>query len=238
MFQRPTPWEEGFRKLLEFIDERGTSRVPQSYSTGGFRLGTWVTLQRKAYFGGTLDADQVKRLGALPQWSWNPRDDAWEEGFRRPAEYTRQHGQAQMPQTYTEADGYRPGSWVTTQRTARDKGTLSAERIKSLEALPGWSWDPGAEAWEEHFRGFSISSPSTARPASRRPAWWAVSALAAGSRSSAATMRRGNSPKTASAAWRSFPNGGGARGTPRLTIRTAATDPGLPATRPRPASNL
>jgi hypothetical protein len=148
---RTDSWQEGFGKLLEFVDERGTSRVPQSYSTGGFRLGTWVTLQRKAYFDRTLNADQVKRLEALPQWSWNPRDDAWEEGFRRLAEYTRQHGKARMPQTYTEADGYRLGSWVTTQRTAHDKGTLSAERIKRLEALPGWSWDPGAEVWEEHY---------------------------------------------------------------------------------------
>jgi superfamily II DNA or RNA helicase len=144
-------WEEGFRKLLEFVDVRGTSRVPQSYSTGGFRLGIWVTLQRKAYFGGTLNDDQVKRLGALPQWSWNPREDAWEEGFRRLAEYTRQHGQAQMPQTYTEADGYKLGSWVTWQRTNRDKGVLSEDRIKRLEALPGWSSDPGADAWEEHY---------------------------------------------------------------------------------------
>ena len=136
-------WEEGFGKLLEFVDEHGTSRVPQSYSTGGIRLGTWVTLQRKAYFGGTLTADQVKRLGALTQWSWNPREDAWDNAFRRLAKYTRRHGQAQMTSTYAETDGYLLGSWVRNQRSAREKGTLTVEQIKRLESLPGWSWKPG-----------------------------------------------------------------------------------------------
>lgn len=78
-------------------------------------------------------------------------DAKWEEGFRRLSEYAFKHGQAQMPQNYTEADRYRLGSWVTTQRTAYDRGTLSAERQRRLEELPGWSWDPGADAWEEHY---------------------------------------------------------------------------------------
>ncbi len=93
-------WENRLRgrkvsaKLLEFVDAHKHRRVPQLYSAGRFRLGTWVTLQRKAYFGGTLTPDQVERLAALQQRSWNAREDAWDKAFEPVAKYTRRHGQA------------------------------------------------------------------------------------------------------------------------------------------------
>ena len=34
--------------------------------------------------------------------------------------------------------------WVNTQRQAKQKGTLSSERIERCERLPGWSWGKGA----------------------------------------------------------------------------------------------
>ena len=145
-------WEEGFQKLLEFVADKGTSRVPQSYSTEGFRLGSWVNTQRQAHADATLDPTMAKRLEALPRWSWNPRDDAWDEGLQRLAEYMRKHPESPTPtQAYKEPDGYKLGSWVVVQRTAYDKGTLSEERQRRLESLTGWSWDPLADAWDGNY---------------------------------------------------------------------------------------
>ncbi|AQT81508.1 helicase [Mycolicibacterium litorale] len=145
-------WEDSFRKLLEFVDEYGTSRVPQSYSKDGFRLGSWVNTQRQAYVKATLDPALIRRLESLDQWSWNPRDDAWEEGFRRLTDYIQNHPECPLPQqSYIEPDAYKLGSWVVVQRTAYDKATLSEERQRRLESLPGWSWDPLADAWEERY---------------------------------------------------------------------------------------
>ena len=44
------------------------------------------------------------------------------------------------------------GRWVTQQRDLFGQGRLNRERVALLEALPGWSWDPSADDWEEGFR--------------------------------------------------------------------------------------
>lgn len=37
-------------------------------------------------------------------------------------------------------------TWCQAQRAKYKKGQLSEERVKSLEATPGWSWDGGGMA--------------------------------------------------------------------------------------------
>ena len=58
---------------------------------------------------GTLDADRQHRLQDLPGWTWDPRADQWEEGFRRLLDYVERHGDARVPRSYT-VDGYKLGA--------------------------------------------------------------------------------------------------------------------------------
>ena len=53
-------WEEGFSRLLHYVERHGDARVPRSYTVDGYRLGTWVTVQRRDYSNGTLDADRKR----------------------------------------------------------------------------------------------------------------------------------------------------------------------------------
>jgi hypothetical protein len=100
----------------------------------GYKLGAWVTAQRQARV--TMRPDRKERLDALPQWSWSPSSDAWEEAFVYLKEFGESYGHTRIPCRYKTADGFALGRWVRTQRKAVN---LSLEQRNRLEALPKWN---------------------------------------------------------------------------------------------------
>ena len=161
-----TSWEYGFGKLQRFLEENGTAWVPAEYAdpTDGFRLGGWATRRRVAYRENGLSHERIAVLEALPGWTWDPYAAEFEEGLEALNRYVETHGTARVPQGYEErddptaihgvgrsprTDGFQLGKWANKRRGEYRKGTLGPERIALLEALPGWSWKPRTEAFEE-----------------------------------------------------------------------------------------
>ncbi|WP_186244061.1 DEAD/DEAH box helicase [Mycobacterium simulans] len=145
-------WEEGFSQLLKYVELNGDARVPKSCVIGGYKLGSWIKQQRRAFSKGLLDPDRELRLKALPGWTWDAYADQWESRFRLLLDYVEHYGDAVVPTSYRSDDGYQLGKWVAVQRNFHSDRTLEADREVRLENLPGWSWSGRDAMWEQGFR--------------------------------------------------------------------------------------
>ncbi len=97
-----------------------------------------------------MSPEHKARLEALPGWSWDPFLEKWEEGFRNLKEFADREGYSTVPRDYKRqvVIDLVAGSVYSGQI----KDSMSLERKARLEALPGWSWDPHSDMWEEGFR--------------------------------------------------------------------------------------
>lgn len=144
-------WEEGFRHLLDYVNEFGTPAIRPKFMYRDYSLGTWVHKQREAKRKGHLSDERINRLTDIPGWSWDPFENKWEVAFALLEKYVSEHGTSRLPNDYT-VDGVRLHQWEEVQRTTYKAGTLSEDRQRRLESLPGWSWeDRRSERWEEMY---------------------------------------------------------------------------------------
>ena len=134
-------WATGLAAVRAYATENGHARVPQRYvSPDGHRTGNWVGTRRGDYVAGRLTPDQIAELEAIPGWVWNPLDEKWLTGLAAVRAYATENGHARIPATYVSPDGHRTGNWVSKRRGDYAAGKLTLDRIKELEALPGWVW--------------------------------------------------------------------------------------------------
>lgn len=142
-------WEESFGRLLAVIKRNGGIDVP---SIGGTEeekaLYTWISAQRSLYAKGTLRRDRQEKLEALEIWTWSPFDDAWETGFEALKKHLLSGGTTTVHRDF-KVDGIVLANWIRVRRHNSER--LSSERKAALEALPGWSWSPFEEKWQEKY---------------------------------------------------------------------------------------
>ncbi|MCU6433972.1 Helicase associated domain protein [Undibacterium sp. Jales W-56] len=142
-------WEIGLRYLTEFADREGHCQVPVKYETSdGFRLGQWLTVQRKKR--DVLPRERRSRLEAIPGWGLDVLSEQWEKGYRELVDFAAREGRSDVPQRFKTTNGYSLGWWVSTQRQKKD--SLSPDRRARLEAIAGWVWAVVSDEWELGFR--------------------------------------------------------------------------------------
>ena len=154
--QTTASWEFWYGLLEQFVNQNGHANVPAAHQENGYKLGSWVALQRGAYAEGELDAAREMRLRQQPGWTWDARASAWEEGYSHYCDYLKQKGHANVPAAYRDADSYRLGQWINVQRNVWAKGALDPEREGRLREL-GWVPNLLDAAWEQgygHYQRF------------------------------------------------------------------------------------
>jgi Helicase associated domain/Helicase conserved C-terminal domain len=118
-------------------EERGRGEVfnPRALGEKIEVLGEFVALE---LITNSIDIRIVDRLGSN-----------WDEMYGRLVLFQTKTGHCRVPKGYVTDNGYRLAVWVHRQRG--DKEAMNPVRRQRLEALPGWSWDPLSDQWEEGF---------------------------------------------------------------------------------------
>ena len=130
-------WEESFVKLKDFQSKFGHCRVFRFYKDDP-KLGTWVSHQRVYFAKGKLISDRIARLESIG-FEWDPLASEWEKGFEKLKIFITKHGHCRVVRF--DKEDPKLGMWVSQQRVALKRGTLSHDQINRLEAL-GFEWKP------------------------------------------------------------------------------------------------
>jgi superfamily II DNA or RNA helicase/ribosomal protein L7Ae-like RNA K-turn-binding protein len=136
-------WKTGFEHLKLYRDRVGDCRVPSSHLENGYKLGSWVSIQRREK--NKLSDEQREKLDGMG-FDWHVFSTQWERGFDHFTRYRDRVGDCHVSENYVE-NGFALGRWIRTQRKNENK--LSAERLRKLDDL-GFDWDP--IDWEQGFR--------------------------------------------------------------------------------------
>jgi len=128
-----------------FVQKNGIQAVLKVPDSKGASLASWAVGVRRRYKEGKLPESVVVRLDSIPGWSWTPKEETVEGKLTLLRKFVAAHGWDALRKT-TIFEGVEIGAWVTQCRSSYNQGRLSNERVKELEAIPGWLWDPKNDA--------------------------------------------------------------------------------------------
>lgn len=148
-------WEFYYGLLLRYVDENEKAPTSSELEYSGYNLGSWISIQRKRYNAKQLDTMYIKRLEALPGWSWDALEAYWTQGLDLLKEFYKEHSHLNVPFNYCIGD-FNLSSWVSVQRRTFKKNKMSAERQIKLESIPGWTWRVFDGKWEMGISMLSI----------------------------------------------------------------------------------
>ncbi|SVD90222.1 uncharacterized protein METZ01_LOCUS443076, partial [marine metagenome] len=149
-------FQDGLGVLAQFVAREGHASVPRRhvelFQGAEFKLRRWVQHRRNEFRAGRLPEERVAALEALPGWVWDPFEAAFQVGLGVLAQFVAREGHARVPASHVESfqgAEFKLGIWASNHRNGFKTGMLSAERIASLEAVPGWVWDKVEAAFQD-----------------------------------------------------------------------------------------
>ncbi len=151
-------WNEALARYKKFVVIH--NRLPKNLDRKGNRpqeeliVARWINGIRSRKRD-TLTDIEIQEIESLPLWVWDPIVDRWERYITEYKEFFSRH--RRPPSNYGNAGEKKLAKFVNHHRTYFKSGILSREKIMQLESLPGWSWDPFADAWNTNFQQLQAS---------------------------------------------------------------------------------
>lgn len=148
-------WMKNFTEIQTHIrvhgwpDETATTKL-------GANMRKWIFSTRHRLKKGKVSEEQAVLLRSIDGLSIAPYEDQWDENFRALEVYAGQHRSCSLPPTVKRADGIPLATWVRKQRGKYKAGQMAEHRVRHLESLPGWSWDPHGDKWTRGLEALKI----------------------------------------------------------------------------------
>lgn len=138
--KRDLVWIERYCTLVRFVArmERMPREVANPVDAEEIeekRLSGWARYQRRRKERGLLPVWQRELLEQMPEFSWDPLGDQWDEWFEKLQTFLVEEGR--MPRYRTNIMEERAlAAWVHKQRFLHGQGALTPGRIVALRSLP------------------------------------------------------------------------------------------------------
>ncbi|MCD7956325.1 MAG: Helicase associated domain protein [Lachnospiraceae bacterium] len=146
-------WESRFALVKAWYQEKGTLDIPYGTVVDGVPIGNWLARQRQYLAAGKLSREQAEMLSELPVKEQVSQEEKlqklWMQMYQDAVLYAEEHGGLKnIPHDYRGKSGGLLYAWVSRQRSAKRKGSLSGEQIRMLEGL-GIDWRDAKKASQD-----------------------------------------------------------------------------------------
>ncbi len=131
-------WMQFFEELKAFKERFGHCNIDATWKENP-SLGNWAHRQRTMWNKGILQGERIDLLEEIGFiWDIDSNQEIWNSKFELLKSFKERFGHCNVETGWKEDSAL--ASWVSTQRTRRNKGQLSQERVQLLDEL-GFVWD-------------------------------------------------------------------------------------------------
>jgi len=147
-------WLKFFNAYKKYLDE-GNPKIPKKNTIiDSLNIDTWVQNQKLKYkkkIGekitrevGDLTEDQFIKLKSINFEFEDTYDKNWEINFKKSKNIIKKN-KGKIPEEMQSVK-----RWISSQRTFFKNNKLEQDKIKKLEEIPYWSWDPFKDVFEKN----------------------------------------------------------------------------------------
>ena len=149
---KASAFEKGLAVMQRFSEIMGHANPSSGEMFEGFAIYNWANKRRteKNTKDPKLTPERIEALDALG-FVWSAEEARWMGNYAATKAWMEQSG-GSMPPVSEKFANCNIGTWGATQRTRKRSGKLSGKRVRLLEDLTGWDWEPAAGKASPHWK--------------------------------------------------------------------------------------